>query len=299
MKPFASILVPLDGSETAARSLGCATWLATRLGARLHVLNAAGEERPPREQLRHLRIAEEHWPIVTLHQALESPEQAVLDAIERVGAQLVVMTARGEAAAGEATDADTVDVPLKLLGHVTRWIVEHSPVPVLVLPPAYQEHLPWTSALVPVSGEVEADAVLTLAVRLANALDLKVKVAHVLGTDDGQSGLSAEIRYADSIHHEVPSRLQQLISRALPQCTPGECACIEDVVLCRGDTGEELLKLIEDQRTGVLVAGWHGRFVEGHAQLIKALLSEVTCPLLLVKAAPSARFSLKVGDAIE
>jgi alpha,alpha-trehalose phosphorylase len=53
----------------AARALGCAVWLAARLGARLHILSATPQERPAREELTRLKVPGAHWPLITLHQA--------------------------------------------------------------------------------------------------------------------------------------------------------------------------------------------------------------------------------------
>lgn len=295
MKSFSSILVPLDGSETAAQCLGAASWLADRLDAELHVLSAVGHELPAREALERLKVPREIWPRVTLHQAAEFPEKALLEAVEQFGNDLVVMMARGEAAESEGLEDD----PFKLLGHVTRWIVERCDAPVLVMPPHYRERLPWTSVLVPISGEFEADAALGVAVRLAKCAGLEVEVAHVVGAGDEQTGLAAEVRYADALHHEYPSRLQALVSRLLPECGPEECTCIRDVLLCRGEPGDELLGLIDEHDTSLLVIGWHGSFVQGHANVVKRLLASIECPVLLVKSAPPAPFKLKVGEEIE
>jgi nucleotide-binding universal stress UspA family protein len=296
MNPFDSILVPLDGSRTAAASLGCATWLAARLHARLHILSATPRELPAREALARLHVAEEHWPLITLHQAPTYPENAILAALDRHDVELIVMTAQG-AAANQAGTAPPD--PRKIVGHVTQAVIEQSAVPVLLLPPAYVEALPWRHALVPLSGEAQADESLSLAVRLANALDLEVHVAHVADSDAGEDGLAAAARYADAPHHEYPHRLDELVSRALPQCTPEECRRIEDVVLCRGDIAAELLKLIDRKRVSLLVVGWHGRFMAGHALVLKHLVQVVACPVLLVKPAARAPFRLKVGDDIE
>lgn len=182
---------------------------------------------------------------------------------------------------------------------MTRAVIEQSPVPVLLLPPAYRERLPWERALVPVSGEAAADEALTLSVHLANALDIKVHVAHGAGDEAGEEGLAAAARYADAPHHEYRSRLEELVSRALPPCTPEECRCIEDAALCRGDVAEELLKLMDEKRISLLVVGWHGRFMTGHARVLKHLVQVVTGPVLLVKPAPRMPFKLKVGEEIE
>jgi nucleotide-binding universal stress UspA family protein len=296
MSLFPSILVPLDGSRTAARSLGCATWLASRFGARLHILSATPRELPAREELARLQVPEEHWPRIVLHQAAAYPEGAILAALARHEARLVVMTARGEAAEAPGTAGPD---PGAIVGHVTRAVLERCGVPVLLLPPRYREALPWERALVPVSGEAESDEALALAVRLAGALDLEVHVAHVADSEAGEEGLAARARYADALHHEYPGQLEELISRGLPHCSPEECRRIRDVALCRGDVAAELLALIEREGVSLLVAGWHGRFMTGRAQVLKRLIQAIALPVLLVKPEARMPFSLKVGEEIE
>ena len=293
---FSSILVPLDGSHIAAQSLGCATWLASRLSARLHILSATSQEIPAREELARLKVPEEHWPLVTLHQAPVYPAEAILAAVARHDVRLVVMTACGETA---ETAAAVEQAPSKVIGNVTRAIIERSAVPVLLLPPNYREALPWERALVPVSGETEVDEALALAVRLANALDLEVHVAHVADSDTGDESLSARARYADALHHEYPRQLEEFVSRALPQCAPEECRRVVDIALCHGDIVTELLKLIERKRISVIVVGWHGRFLTGQARVLTELIQAIANPVLLVQRKPRTTLTLKVGEEIE
>lgn len=294
--PFPSILVPLDGSHLAAQALGCATWLASRLGASVHVLSATTQERPPREELARLKVPEEYWPLVTLHQASAYPEQAILAGITRYDARLVVITARGEAA--EAPTVESPD-PGMLVGHATRAVIERSAVPVLLLPQAYRERLPWERVLVPISGEPAAEEALALAVRLADLLDLDVHVAHVSDENTGDESLAARARYADALHHEYPRQLDELISGALPHCTPQECRRIADVALCQGDVAAQLLALVEQKRISLLAVGWHGRFIAGHARVLKNVIEVITTPVLLVKREALPSFRLKVGPEIE
>ena len=297
MSPFSSILVPLDGSRVAARSLGCATWLAARLGARLHILCATPQERPAREELTRLRVPEAHWPLITLHQAPAYPEDAILAALARHDVSLVVMTAGGQTAEAAPPGADAP--AQSAVGHVTRAVLERSPVPVLLLPPAYREVLPWERVLVPVSGELEGDEALALAVRLANALDLAVHVAHVTDADTGDEGLAARARYADALHHEYPRQLEELVTRALPHCGPAQSRCIADIALCHGDVAAELAGLIERKSLSLLVMGWHGLLTDGHARVLKRLIGVIPSPMLLVKRARRMPFRLKVGEEME
>jgi nucleotide-binding universal stress UspA family protein len=301
MTPFASLLAPLDGSRAAARGLGCATWLATSLHAKLVVLSATPRSLPAREELMRLRVPEAYWPLVILHQAPRFPEEAILtEAIEHETA-LIIMSAQGEAAdqAALPETAQRAPGPFALIGHVARAVIEQSAAPVLLLPPAYREALPWKHVLVPMCGETESDEALALAVTLAHALTLELHVAHVLESPARGHGLAAVTRYADAVHHEYPQQFAELVRRSLPHHTPEDCRCIMEVALSRGDVAAELLGQIAKKQVTLLVVGWHGRFTVGHAEVLKKLLAAITCPMLLVKPAPRPPFKLKVGLEID
>lgn len=296
MRDFHSILVPLDGSRTAARSLGCAAWLASRLGARLHILSATTRELPGPEELARLRVAAEYWPIVELHQAPAYPEEAIAAAAKQHDARIVVMTARG--AGVEQPPPAEAKLP-EVVGHVTRGVMERCAVPVLLLPPRYREVLPWERLLVPASGGAESDEALVFAVRLASALDLVVQAAHVAEAGGARDELAARARYSDAIHHEYPAQLHELVARALPALRPDECRRIQEVALGRGEVASELSRLAARERISALVVGWHGRWGGGHAQILSRLIGAVEVPLLLVKSGVRPRFRLKVGDELE
>lgn len=296
MSLFDSILVPLDGSRTAARGFGCAAWLASRLDARLHIVSATPREVSAREELSFLQVPEEHWPRIVLHRPAAQPEAAILSALARHRVGLVVMTARGEA--GEAPGLSGAQ-PGKIVGHVTRAVIERSGVPVLLLPPHYREALPWERILVPVSGEPEADDALALAVRLACALGLEVQVAHVADSEGRDEGLAARARYADALHHEYAGRLEGLITRGLAQCRPEESGRVKALALCRGDVAAELQKLIEGNAASLVAVGWRGRFMAGRAKVLKQLIHAITTPVLLVQPEAPMLFRLKVGEEID
>jgi nucleotide-binding universal stress UspA family protein len=289
MKLFSDIMVPLDGSATALKSLGIATWLASRLGARVHILNAGGSLHET-QALARLGVPEKYWPLIEVRQAQGEAVDEILAAVERYHVGLLVMTAHGESIRSAPPDCP------EAVGQVTRVVIERSQTPVLVLPTAYEESLPWRSALVPLSDEAATDESLTLALQLANALDLDVAVAHI--TDGAlHERDEATRRYADQVHHELGQMLNELVARACPLCTAEERSRIEDFHLARGDTAEELLHLIEHKRVSLLVIGWHGDFTVGHAQVLKRLMRRIRCPLLLVKPQPKESFRLKVGEA--
>jgi nucleotide-binding universal stress UspA family protein len=291
MNPFSAILVPLDGSQMALHSLGCTTWLASRLGAQVHILNV-GEPLPEGEELQRLGVPEKYRSLFELHQVQGEADEEILAAVERYGIDLIAMTARG-GSAGAASPG----VP-KVVGHVTRAVIEDTRVPVLLLPPAYEESLPWRSALVPISGDAATDESLTLALRLAHALDLSVTIAHVADSAGAGGGGETGSGPYDEAHHEYAQMLDEFVSRACALCSAEERRHITGFHLCRGEVAQELSHLIEHERLSLLVVGWHGQFMSGHAEVLKTLIWQARCAVLLVKPQPRDGFRLKVGEAL-
>lgn len=280
MKPVHSLLLTLDGSAEAAKGLGAALWLAERLPATLHVLNASDEPQPAGEALQRLQVPEAVRTRLVLHQAVGPADAAVLGAIAAQGVQLVMMSARGASPSNA-----------RRTGHVAEAVLARSPVPVLLLPRHYREALPWRSMLVATSGEPAADQALQAATQLAAALDLAITVVHCA---DGGAQLALG-RYADASHHEVPQRLDEMVRRAGPGGGPAV-----QVALCRGEPAEALLGLLAQQPADLLVLGWHGLLGPGRAQVLKDVLDRAECPVLVVREQPRPQARLKLaGEAGE
>jgi nucleotide-binding universal stress UspA family protein len=285
MSRIAAIGVPLDGSDTALRSLGAAAWLGSRLGARVHLLHA-GAVRGREETLARLRVPPKYHGLCEVHSMPGDPAEVILTAEARYGLGLLIMTSGGASA--------DVQPPLEGVGRVARAVIERSRSPVVLLPPRYREALPWRSAVVPLSGEPGTDESLAAALPLAHALDLRVTVAHVVSATAPPGGAAVG---SDEAHHELPSLLNELVERACPLCSAAERARIEDFRLYQGDVADKLEQLIAEKDPSLLVIGWHGRFMAGHARVLKALIETVSCPLLLIKPTPREPFRLKVGEA--
>jgi nucleotide-binding universal stress UspA family protein len=126
-----------------------------------------------------------------------------------------------------------------------------------------------------------------------------VRVAHCVDPTRGAASDPGLSGYADAPHHEYPQRLHEMIDRAVAACTKQECACLAEVMLCRGEMEREIIQLVERHRVDVLVLGWHGSLASGHATRVKHLLAAVHCAVLFVKPPAGAHFLLRVGDALE
>jgi nucleotide-binding universal stress UspA family protein len=140
---FRNILVLSDGSEHAQQALTDAIELAELSHGRLTVLTAVarvpvlafanadattaqtllGEAESNAEKI--LRDARDRVPAdvpVTTLLSHEPIRNAVLDELERGGHDLVVMGSRGHGAVASA-----------LVGSVSRFVLQHSPLPVLIV----------------------------------------------------------------------------------------------------------------------------------------------------------------------
>lgn len=274
---FDSILVPLDGSPEAAKALGCAAWLAERLNATLHVLGPATPQ-----------IAAEQRARVVLHPSALEPDAAVRAAVQAQQVKLVVMTARGASASAGAEAG-------RRLGRVAEALMTQSAVPVLLLPVHYREALPWRSMLVAASGEAAADQALGTALRLAGALRLALSVLYCESPRTRRAALGA---YVDAAHHECQNRLD-LVTGAVSRRRGEDRGRIAQVLLCRGDPAAQVLDHLARERAAVVALGWHGSLDDGRALVLKRLLDEAQCPLLVVRQAPQTQARLAIGEEID
>lgn len=266
MTVFRSILVPLHGSTPAEGELGCATWLASQLGAKLHVLGAPQQGSPT-------------------HDAA-----VILAAVEEHGVDLVVTSAR------EQTAASSAELP-SITDDVTLEVIERSTVPVLLLPAAYEHVQPWHRLLVPASGGTESDRAIAVSVQLARELDLAVYVAHVSGDDlISDDELCARARYSDALHHEYAGQLEEVVTRSVAALDEDKCRCIRGLIVEQGEVAAELLHVVRRDRICVLVVGWHGELSTGRAEILKHLLPSLDVPILLVKSALPVPFRLRAGE---
>ncbi|WP_332814035.1 universal stress protein [Ramlibacter sp.] len=292
MNGFDSVLLALDGSAEAARGASCALWLAGVLDATLHVVHATRHPLAAADELARLRVPQAQGRQVVVHQLQGAAEPAILEEIEAHRIDLVVMTARGESASGHAP-------PTHALGSVARAVIECTRAPVVLLPARYREAVPWTSMLAAASGEAAADRALDTATRLAAALGIRVTVLHSEGGPAAAGGRALGSVYADAPHHEYPRRLDQLVARGLARCSQQQAACVDDVLLCRGEPAAMLLEQAARLDSSVVALGWHGALGAGRAPVFKRLLETSDRALLVVRGSEASGARLKVGSDID
>ena len=107
------------------------------------------------------------------------------------------------------------------------------------------------------------------------------------------------VAYADAPHHEYPQRLDHLVERGLAGCGSEEAQCVGEILLRRGDPASVLLEQVARHGSSVLALGWHGALGAGRALVLKRLLEEAECALLLVRQTDHFRARLNVGKEMD
>jgi nucleotide-binding universal stress UspA family protein len=121
MRPL-TIVVGIDGSEHGRAALGVATDLAERCAGRVVTVHARGllEE----AAIRRHESVDTHGAELVID---GSPYDAIVEAVRRVEADLIVVGRRASGRAGV------------VLGSTSHRLAESAPVPVVVVPPGASE----------------------------------------------------------------------------------------------------------------------------------------------------------------
>jgi nucleotide-binding universal stress UspA family protein len=265
--PFDSILVPLDGTATAASALPYAEALASRTGARLMLMRAASAPRlaadvaaAQRDVLdsadaylkataaeleargKHVDIALPYGPAATW-----IPEEAALR-----HADLVVMATH-----------DRAGIDRWLHGSVSEQVAAHSPVPVLVvratddMRAVERLSMPDPFLVVPLDGSDFAEAALPIAADLARALHARLVLVSIVVPPapvaaPGVFPFSAAMPLVTELEKDAWEYVRRTRA-ALPTWL------IEDVVVRVGDPAIEIALVAEQRAAAAVVMATHGR----------------------------------------
>ncbi len=188
---YRHILAPVDFSPLSGLGLRWANALARCGGAQLTVLYAAPFNPPPyftssrieqlrdshREEMREageqLRrfaasVLGEMAPRTAVEVAQALPVDAILDAVDRAGADLVVMGTHGRSGINRV-----------MLGSVAERVLRQSRVPVLTVRGDVERQPEVRNILCPLNGSVAAEQALAVAKGIAACAGAKIRAVHV------------------------------------------------------------------------------------------------------------------------
>lgn len=286
------LLVPLDGSELAAKALPVAEYLCRQLAAELDLVNVlptfalppvVGQEYIPAEVYQQLaeqqqknahayldRVASEarqHGVGATIHAHIERGNSAstVLGVAAKVHPALIVMTTHGRT--GLARFA---------LGSVADRVVRGGEAPVLLLRsfPSPRHGPNLAHALVPLDGSPLAESPLfSIVLQLAGPVLRSITLLRVADSRDGIEGRQAAEIYLHGVRQRLLERLEgrncSVTGRLRVSRNPAQC-----IVECAEDEECDLVLMSTHGEAGI------GRLAFGG--ITDRVLRDGQTPLLLV-----------------
>jgi nucleotide-binding universal stress UspA family protein len=165
------IVCGVDLSDASASSIGVARRLADGLGTRLLIAHVVDGPEDQTERLDALRAeAGAGDAEVRLLPPEPAPAaEALMTLAAEEGARLLVVGSRGQSALRSG-----------LTGSVTRELASRSEIPVVVVPPGYEERATGDAVICGVDGSDHALAAVRIASGLAEALGGRLVVVHAL-----------------------------------------------------------------------------------------------------------------------
>lgn len=269
-----SILVPLDGSKEGLGALPVARALAHAEGVKLQVVFLAQQPAAPSELAQRLGLEPEDFRGTVIDQRAGDPsEQLLRAAAEQHGATLVMCPHTG---------AITVRGELGPIGE--RVLLEATGPVVLVRPELSTERWQLRNVLLPHDGTPTTSWAIREVAELASSADAILTVLHVAAPGAHQPPEPGSLhtpQYLDQPQHEWPAWASEFLERL-------ECFVPIDprklrLVVARGDPGEEIVRHARAHAADLIVLAWRGTLAAERAAVIKAVLREAPCPIMLLR----------------
>lgn len=298
---FDELLVPTDGSETADAALGTALSLASRTGARLHVLSVVNpyvlskltdleDRRAEAEETVEAATRRASEADVRVETAVSegAPHEAIEGYVADHGVDAVVMGTHGRTGVGRV-----------LMGSVTEKTVRTVDVPVLTVheeAPAFEP----SRVAIPTDGSEAAEAAEGVAIALAGEYGATVEAISVVDTftlTAGSDPASPRVRAVEDVREALTERAESAVGSVEAD---GEAAGVPvETTVGVGRTHERILAAAGEHDADVIVIGTHGRggverFVLG--SVAEKVLRLADRPVLVVPSAGTDEASGTNGE---
>ena len=268
-----TILVPLDGSVEATEAMPVAHSLAQLTNAAVHVLHVAAHPLPPDTACDKLRLTAQDRSHVVLDQRRGAPAPAIVREAKKRHCRVIVMCPHGEAGRH----------PLGFQSTAAR-ILAHTTCPIVFVPPG-RGRQPWTlrRLLAPLDGSpssmIPIGAVGDLCGRTPGDMTI-LHVSTVAANPSEERGAFAAPHYLDQPQHEWPEWGTEFLDRIRATAKPPYELTLR-TILGTDDIGRTIVRYASEQAIDLILLGWR-RHVQPHrSQVLRAVVAEATCPVLV------------------
>lgn len=279
----AIILVPLDGSIEAKIALPVAKLISRLTGSAVYVVHAADIALTPAEMLDRLNLSREEARNVVIELLSGPAPSAVVREAKEKDVRAIVMTTRGHTAYQGRT-----------LRPVGEAVLRDAPCPVIMVRPEIQEKVESMRSLrrilLPIDGAPSTMAVTGPALDLAERSGAQVDVIYVgeaRAKRPTEPGTIEAPLYVDQPHHEWPAWAREFLAR-LSRVRKEALTVPLRLFVRSGRPAEEILRFATDTGTDLIVLEWRGKFDPAHAYVVRRVLEDAPCPVLLLRTSPTA-----------
>lgn len=278
IKNMKKILLPLDGSETSLKALIPAKSLAGIMGAGICILHVSDEKMDEKICISSLGIKKERLGCFVVLNRIGDPAKVILEESERY--DCIVMSTHGKT-------CDTY----RRAGSVAIEVLENTYKPVLLVRPDIEikcnEEEIWIpqKVLVPLNGAPNSAQALVPAMKIVAKTHASIDLLHIPGQKKEDS--SEEVSYTtpyyvDYPQHEWDAWSKEFVRRFCPILTNHNNINFK-LSYSYGDPGEEILNFARENKNDFIVMAWHGTFSKFRASVLKKVLLETPCPIMLIK----------------
>ncbi len=269
------ILLPLDASEASAKAFLPAKSLAELLNMTLHILHISDEKLSEEELINKLQIDIEGLKCFVVDQKEGNPEKIITE--EAKSCEYIVMGTHGKTCNKEAT-----------MGSTAVTVLESTSIPILLINPNTKLKLEdgkWIprKALIPLNGTPGTAEALSPVTDILSKTSSKIDILHIYGEKKEYTPKEGEFSapyYEDYPQHEWPTWSKEFLKRFCPSVINSVKI---NVNLSKGDPAEKILNFAKENENDFIAVVWHGTLSHLRAQVLKRLLYESTCPLMLIK----------------
>lgn len=308
-----AVLVALDGSAAAAAAMPAAQRLACRLEMPLHLLHVATNALATPAERHLLRLDDDlnldpaTAPMVELDVRAGDPVTEILRAVAEPATYLTVLTTHGRAIE-----------PGRHLGHIAEQVIARTMQPILLVRPeaaaAAAAAIEARRFLLPLDGKAATARALgrvtDIVQRLGGSFDVlfvadPAQLASAAPAAPGteESGNLGIPRYVDQLQHEWPAWIHEVLahlsacSARYPLGIPARVHVVGTAGMADGTVAAVVLQFVADHRDDVIVLVRRSRLEPGRAQILRTLLDQTPCPVLLTGA--SGRTESRVSEVAE
>lgn len=274
------ILVPLDGSREAKIALPVALQAARILRASVHVVYATTQLLAPDEILRRIGIEPSETTGLVIDQVIGPPAEAIVDLARVKPAALIVMTTRGHTAYQGRTVRPVVEA-----------IIRSAPCPVLLVRPELAARvcaeLPLKRILLPLDGAPSSARVIGPALDIAKLSQAEADILYVAGHErrPQEAGTLTGPMYIDQPQYEWPTWAAEFIDRFGTSLGSYQLPAPIHLSIRTGSAATAILQVATERHSDLIVLEWRGNLDPLHAKVVKGVLADAPCPVLLLRTA--------------